>query len=293
MEPTIEQRISPWVDAFNMRLIPLETRPDNPTGDDVYVIKDVFTTRNGSWEPSNEPGAVPQWARDAYLKPEFLEAGANHHLFAAVLVSEGNFIKNQPVVYWSDGFDKLGDPSYDGYVTERTKESSGWANMFIGGGSSFVPERGESGPWCWGPEGAAEIVCGGGLPANQQISTFVVWQKMTRAEYEERQGVAGGGQPDQPDLARLLGGQPLVPASFEQQRGDVVEARVGRRVLDPDDLAQPVAKQRVARSDRARIRRLRQHDARAALLRAFAQVLHHIAHRRILDTAGRRGKPAR
>ncbi|MEZ4581867.1 MAG: hypothetical protein R3A10_09555 [Caldilineaceae bacterium] len=23
---------------------------------------DVFTTRNGSWERSDEPGAVPQWA---------------------------------------------------------------------------------------------------------------------------------------------------------------------------------------------------------------------------------------
>ncbi|MEZ4581865.1 MAG: hypothetical protein R3A10_09545 [Caldilineaceae bacterium] len=58
--------------------------------------------------------------------------------------------------YWSDGFDKLGDASYDGFVTRITKEKSGWINIPIGPGSSYVPERGESGPWCWAPSGAAD-----------------------------------------------------------------------------------------------------------------------------------------
>ncbi|MEZ4611041.1 MAG: hypothetical protein R2838_12490 [Caldilineaceae bacterium] len=57
---------------------------------------------------------------------------------------------------WSDGFDKLGDASYDGFVTRITKEKSGWINIPIGPGSSYVPERGESGPWCWAPSGAAD-----------------------------------------------------------------------------------------------------------------------------------------
>jgi hypothetical protein len=70
----------------------------------------------------------------------------------------------------------LGEPTYDNYVHRLTKERSGWANIVTGPGSSFVPERNESGPWCWAPPGAAEVVCGGGLPANLHISFFVVWQ---------------------------------------------------------------------------------------------------------------------
>ncbi|MEZ4611043.1 MAG: hypothetical protein R2838_12500 [Caldilineaceae bacterium] len=78
------------------------------------------------------------------MKPEFLEVAGQPSSVRSGVGRRGQLhVKNQPVVYWSDGFDKLGDPGYDGYVTERTKESSGWANMFIGGGgSSFVPERG-------------------------------------------------------------------------------------------------------------------------------------------------------
>jgi hypothetical protein len=76
----------------------------------------------------------------------------------------------------------LGDPGYDGYVRRLTKERSGWANVITGPGSSFVPERNESGPWCWAPAGAAEVVCGGGLPANHHISFFAVWQAVPASE---------------------------------------------------------------------------------------------------------------
>ena len=215
MKVPIDRRITDWVNNYNMQIVDISARPDGPTGDDVYVVKDIFTTRNGSFEPSAEPGAIPQWARDAYLKPEFLEAGADHHLFAAVLDEEGNFIKGQPIRYWSDGLAKLGDADYDGYVREQTKESSGWANMFMAGGSSFVPERGESGPWCWAPEGAAEVVCGGGLPANHHISTFVVWQKMKRAELEEGStgpGVTEPATPTEPEQPT----EPETPIEPEQ-----------------------------------------------------------------------------
>jgi hypothetical protein len=190
MNSAVERRISEWVDHYNMQIKSLEDRPDSPDpdGEVVYLIKDVFTTMNGSWELSDAPGSVPQWARDDYLKPEFLEAGADHHLFAAVIDLNGEFINNWPVTYWSDGFDRLGEADYDGYVDEQTKESSGWANMFMAGGSSFVAERGESGPWCWAPVGAAEVMCGGGLPANHHLSTFVVWQAVKREELETDPG---------------------------------------------------------------------------------------------------------
>jgi len=110
------------------------------------LVKDIFTTRNGSFEPASEPGSIPQWARDAYLNANFLEAGANHHLFAAIMGLDGELIKNHEIRYWSDGFDKLGDPDYTGYVREQTKASSGWANTVIFASSAYAPARDESGP---------------------------------------------------------------------------------------------------------------------------------------------------
>jgi len=178
---------------MNLSIKSIAERPDHPpVGADnvVYVIKDVFTTRDSSWDPSSVYGGIDQWARDAYLKPVgdpeyFDDAGADHHLFTLILDLEGNKLKNHELLYWSDGFEQLGNPAYDGYAQgpgdhryPLTKDRSGWGNIVMFG-SSYVPERGEQGPWCWTPRGLpAEVMCGGGMPANMHISTFVVWQAM-------------------------------------------------------------------------------------------------------------------
>ena len=177
----MERRLGAWVDDLNLQFKSIDQRPDHPAaGEVVYRIKDVFTTRNGSWEPSSEFGAmdvIDAWAREAYLRAEFDDAGADHHLFAAVLGLDGQLMRNVSVKYWSDGFDKLGDPAYAGYAYQNTKPQSGWANNVISSGSNYYPWDGQVGPWCWTlADGAAEVVCGGGLPANNHVSTFVVWQ---------------------------------------------------------------------------------------------------------------------
>jgi hypothetical protein len=179
---------------MNLKVRGIAERPDAlPASDVVYLIKDVFTTRDGQWEPSSIYGSIDQWARDSYLKPfgdpeYFDDAGADHHLFTAIIGLDGKLQKNADILYWSDGFGMLGDPNYDGYAVgsvgaryPRTKERSGWGNIPMEGGSSYVPERGESGPWCWTPKGlVAEVMCGGGMPAKQHISIFVVWQAVPR-----------------------------------------------------------------------------------------------------------------
>jgi hypothetical protein len=188
--PEVQRRIGSWVSRLNLQARKIADRPDRvPAGDTIYVIKDIFTTRDGSWEPSSVYGSVDQWARDTYLKPfgdpeYFDDAGADHHLFAAILDKDGKLLKNMDMLYWSDGFAQLGNPTYNGYVQgsngfryPRTKERSGWANIVLDPGSNYVPERGETGPWCWVPYGLpAEVMCGGGMPAKQHISVFVVWQ---------------------------------------------------------------------------------------------------------------------
>jgi len=192
--PAVERRVGTWIDALNVYTKTIAERPDPlPDGEFLYVLKDLFTTRDGSWDPSSIYGSIDLWAREAYLKPfndpeYFDDAGADHHLFAAILDPAGQKLKNWDMLYWSDGFAMLGDPTYDGYAVgsdgnryPRTKDRSGWANIVLGPGSNYGPDRGESGPWCWTPQGlAAEVICGGGMPLNQHISFFAVWQAVPR-----------------------------------------------------------------------------------------------------------------
>ena len=56
---------------------------------------------------------------------------------------------------------------------------SGWANLDIY--ARYDHTRGERGPWCWCPAGAADVVTGGGLPGmGWHVSTFAVWQAERR-----------------------------------------------------------------------------------------------------------------
>lgn len=179
-------RMGRWIEPLNVEIKSIAQRPDHPTGEIHYLVKDIFTTRDGSWDPSDLMGSVEAWARDAYLKPfgapdYFDDAGADHHLFACVLGLDGKPLPEYEIRYWSDGFAQLGVPGYNGYVFRQTKSHSGWANipMF---GSNYYPENGQQGPWCWTPLGAAEVVVGGGMPANHHISFFVVWQAVKAGE---------------------------------------------------------------------------------------------------------------
>jgi hypothetical protein len=204
------------VKPFNIGIKAIDERPDKPGGDVLYLVKDIFTTRDGSWELSDKPGSINQWARDAYLKPFgapdfFDDAGGDHHLFAAIIGLDGQLMREKEVIFWSDGFDKLGDANYQGYVLRQTKSHSGWANIVSGSGSSFVPERGESGPWCWAPAGAAEVVCGGGMPAKQHVSMFVVWQAVKREDVQGEK--PGGTELDHTIFLPFVTGRALAPAA--------------------------------------------------------------------------------
>ena len=187
--PLPQRRLDGRFHDYHMTIKSICERPDQPSGEFVYILKDVFMTVNGSWEDAGMPGGVPAWAKQAYLTAEFTEAGADRHLFGAVIGPDGQLMRDARITYWSDGFEKLGDPEYDGFIKVRAKPESGWANMPMAGSSSFAPDRGESGPWCWMPEGAAEVVCGGGLPLNHHVSTFVVWQAVRRTDWEAHKDV--------------------------------------------------------------------------------------------------------
>ncbi|MEZ4736797.1 MAG: hypothetical protein R3E79_57685 [Caldilineaceae bacterium] len=194
-------RISNWATRFNVKVVRCEERADNPPGAVVYRIKDIFTTRDGQWDPSDKPGSVDQWARASYLRPfnapdYFDDAGGDHNIFARVLDEEGRPLATQDlVICWSDGVHLLGESNFDQYIKMRMtpKTRSGWANQPIW--NSFGPERGETGAWAWCPRGAADVIVGGGLPNNLHVSWFVVWQAERRSDSDGGDGNHGSEIP--------------------------------------------------------------------------------------------------
>lgn len=188
-------RISDWAKAFNANVILYD---DAKPGDTVYRVVDLFTTRDGSWDPSDKPGSVPQWARNTYLKPMSHpqyndDGGADRHLFGAVEAENGSLTPFFPIEFWTHA-DNSNRSIQHG-------KKHGWANMVMYVSSNFVPERNERGPWAWKPASVkADIVIGGGLPAKQHVSWWAVWKP------ELVQGVPavdGGGPVEHADEALL------------------------------------------------------------------------------------------
>jgi hypothetical protein len=176
------RRITEWADDMRLSIKGIGERPDTTTGDVLYVVKDVFTTRNGAWEVNGEHYSVPQWAKDAYLSGAFQKAYERNNLYAAVIGLDGQFVMGQEFVFWTGGLGKLNDLGSTTWAVQRSIEQPGWATLLMGGSSNYDPAAGQSGPWCWAPNKPlpAEVVCGGGLPNGEQVSTFVVWQAVPR-----------------------------------------------------------------------------------------------------------------
>lgn len=174
--PQVERRLAPAFAFMNLEIRHLTAPNDSDVS---YVVKDIFTTQDGSWEVGQKPPpfGIEQWARDAYLKPwnapdVFDDAGGATHLFGAVIGLDGKLLSNQVIRWWTND----NQHQYE----MRTKQHSGWANMFMNADSAFWPQNAQSGPWCWAPAGASEGVFGGGLPNQWHVSTFAVWQAVRR-----------------------------------------------------------------------------------------------------------------
>lgn len=173
-------RISTWVEQWGGEIVPCTLKPEQ-TG---FRVRDAFTTRDGSWEPSDKPGSVPQWARDSYLKPLTSpyyndDGGADHHLFGAILQTSGLLTPFASFDFWTHTDNR-------NHIVVKAKKH-GWANQVIF--SHFSPERGERGAWAWRPSGVpADVFIGGGMPNNLHVSWYVVWES-----------VVGSGEVDPPD----------------------------------------------------------------------------------------------
>lgn len=164
-------RISDSAKLYGIRIKPATVAVGAP----VYRIKDIFTTRNGSWEPGQDSGSLPQWARETYLKAwgsinYFDDAGADHHLFGGVYNPATASMTSPAIIHywtWTDDAN---------HVDVHVKDKSGWANIPIT--NTMYPDQGQTGAWAWSPKIGnvpADVIEGGGLPYNQHISWFATW----------------------------------------------------------------------------------------------------------------------
>lgn len=185
-------RISEWAKYFKLWIEPAQGQP----GEVVYRIKDLFSTRDGSWEPSDKPGSVPQWARDSYLfpmnHPQYNDdGGADRHLFGAVMGDDGKLDPDEIIHYWTY-------TDNANHAVQPVKRH-GWANIPLYGHSD-IP-----GPWAWSPDfGKADKVKGGGLPGGLHISWFAVWEKVVIPGEPEKPPVDPEKPPPTGDLADVV-----------------------------------------------------------------------------------------
>lgn len=171
-------RISESAALFGIKIVPA-----TPKDGKVLRVKDIFTTRDGSWEPNGNVGAgsIPQWARTTYLRPwgapdYFDDAGADHHMLGGIFDEATQRMKTGPgnAIQWYTWTDN------GNHVVMPCKERSGWANVLMY--NYFNPSLGEQGAWAWYPEVAgvpADEVRGGGMPYKWHVSFFVTWVLVT------------------------------------------------------------------------------------------------------------------
>lgn len=164
-------RLAQSINFMKVQIDPAEPLP----GKDYFVVKDIFTTFDGSWELGGNIFAVPGWARNEYLKPagapdRFDDAGGATHLFVRVEDGNGQPLHADIVFQTIAGLTVRANTFQDG-------KRSGWCNLFMTRDSAFDPNKSERGPWSIRVDATpSDLVMGLGLPFRWHVSTFVVFQ---------------------------------------------------------------------------------------------------------------------
>lgn len=186
------QRISEWMfqrpdgNGLMIKILPWQDRTDKGAwqGETAYVLKDLWSTYNGSWQYQNDSKwTPPQWAIQDYLKPVgdpmyFDDAGGDHHLFGAAIGLDGRLQVGKGLMFGSDGL-QLANPA--AWAMKQAKQS-GFANVELWSSSTYFPDQGKAGPWAWWPVGLSDICYGAGMPYQHHVSTFGVWQEVLRSD---------------------------------------------------------------------------------------------------------------
>jgi hypothetical protein len=170
-----------WVDQLGLEIVPFEARPDRGrfTSGPYYRLKEVFTTREGSWEPGgNLLGSIDAWAVEEWWQgAKWKGAGGARHSFIMVLDEQGQPMKGKGLYWFKGAMTPNFDPS-----DKRDAWDDGTENIPLY--DSYMPERGERGSYSCSTVGRADVLVGLGLPGNLHTSVFAVWQAVAAEENE-------------------------------------------------------------------------------------------------------------
>lgn len=176
-------KLDRWTAPLNQQVVPFAARPDAarwPAGP-AYRIIEVFHTRDGSWEKGGTArGSVEDWAADEWWQGAKIDgSGGATHLFAIALDAAGKPMPGKGLWFWTGEMTSDFDPP-----TKRQAKADGSENVSLNG-HGYVPERGEHGDFSCCAFGRSDVLRYVSLPANEHVSTFVVFQE-----------VPGGTTPD-------------------------------------------------------------------------------------------------
>ena len=139
-------KLGSYVDDFNLKIIPFEQRVDKAfwTSGPYYRIIQVFTTRDGSWQPSTNPGSIDQWAVDAWHSgADWKGAGGTNNFFIKVLDKAGNVVVGKGLYYWQGAM--TSDPTKLTNINQKTTWNDGTENLPVW--DSYNPSLGQMGKW--------------------------------------------------------------------------------------------------------------------------------------------------
>ena len=169
-------KLGSYVDDFNLKIIPFEQRVDKAfwTSGPYYRIIQVFTTCDGSWQPSTNPGSIDQWAVDAWHSgADWKGAGGTNNFFIKVLDKAGNVVVGKGLYYWQGAM--TSDPTKLTNINQKTTWNDGTENLPVW--DSYNPSLGQMGKWGGTTVGRVDVLMGVDLPYNWHTSTFVVVQE--------------------------------------------------------------------------------------------------------------------
>jgi hypothetical protein len=175
-EVPVPVKLGSYVDDFNLKIVPFEQRPDAAkwTSGPFYRIREVFTTRDGSWEPSANLGSIDQWAVDEWWSgAKWKGAGGTNNFFIMVLDKAGQPIVGKGLYWWQKGTEPANATDTKVTWDDGTENLPVW--------NYYNPAAGETGSWSGATVGRSDVLEGVDLPYKNHISTFVVLQESDAA----------------------------------------------------------------------------------------------------------------
>ncbi len=237
----IARRFGQWIHELKYEVKPLDERlRHSPAGEEVqrfYLIKDIFTVRDGSWDDSDKViGSVEQWAREQYLQDweaafAYEDIGDYPHIFTRVETPQGLPIRNKTIMAWDDHFERIFDNNFDMFLDIEVEPTTGWGRLELTSDAMYDPGL-EQGPWCIKPMGFAESVEGLGLPRMLGISSFIVWVELPIEEYNSVVPMQMNSQPHLSQVSHEFQNRLIDLARINQLIYFNPDATIQRRIID-------------------------------------------------------------